>query len=105
MSPRQAGIFRLWPCVVSFNPDLLVPRAARVPVLSEVLSDSLAAPSAVAVAAAREVWGQAAGTPATPIAVMIVAELVSDHLRAGLSRWVGVNGSSALLARAVRLVV
>lgn len=72
--------------------------------MSEVLSQQAVTPSVAADAAARDFWTQAAGTPAKPVAVEVVAELVSDHLRAGLSRWVGLNGSSALLDRAVRLV-
>ena len=56
--------------------------------------------SEVATDAARRFWARVAGDSA-PEEVALVAELAHTELRAGLGRWIGIEGYRALLDRAL----
>ena len=56
--------------------------------------------SAVATDAARRFWVRLAGDSA-PAEVAVVAERAHTALRAGLGRWIGIEGYRALLGRAL----
>jgi hypothetical protein len=53
--------------------------------------------------AARALWARAAGNAGTPSELVQAAERMSLQLRAGLGRWVGLDGYRALLERALSL--
>lgn len=54
---------------------------------------------------ARQLWSHEAGNGGAGLATVVVAERMLDQLRAGLGRWIGLNGSRMLLTRATRLVI
>jgi hypothetical protein len=59
--------------------------------------------SEAATDAARRLWARAVGDASAPEKVAAAAESVCTQLRAGLGRWVGVDGYRALFDRALGL--